>query len=539
MLKKYLHAIPYLILALTAFAVSAIMNGDVTRRVMGMLDMALNGELVGMKLLVPELIIRAILLVPLSIIASILNSFYRRKANASLKKYYITKVFGKNIAEFQKENNAKYLSAMTNDLNTLDNNLITCIYTVSSGTVSFLVGIWLLSIVDARMILLAVVIIIINLTISILTRKPTKKAYKERSDLFDVYTSYIKEVLSAFHIVKNYNLQEKVTLDYNTKSEEIQHKGYIIERMLSFIFGSQHLFINGSMNGVVCAIGYLAILGKITPGGLMLVIEGIQRMMWPLFHISENLAKLFTSGDLIKKIEKTLENDNKYVETVDLPEFKNEIILKDVEFHYEDDVEQTILTDINLTMKRNGKYLIVGPSGGGKSTLLKLLRKYYHPTSGSIMIDGHNLNDVKMEQYYKLVANIEQQVFIFEDTIRNNITLYKDYTQKQVDAAVEASGLSDFVKQQPQGLDTLIYDNGKNISGGERSRIVIARALLDNASILFMDEAFASLDMERAREIEKTILSLKDITVINVSHIIFKDTRELYDKVITVKKTIS
>jgi ABC-type multidrug transport system fused ATPase/permease subunit len=195
-----------------------------------------------------------------------------------------------------------------------------------------------------------------------------------------------------------------------------------------------------------------------------------------------------------------------------------------------------VLNDINLQFKKNGKYLIVGPSGG-KSTLLKLFRKYFSPTWGSIAVDGHNMKDVKREQYFSLVANIEQQVFIFEDTIRNNITLYKDYTTDEIEDAVKAAGLNDFVHNLPQGLDTVIYDNGRNISGGERSRIVIARALLNKASILFMDEAFASLDMERAREIEKTILNLKDITVINVSHVIFSDTKNKYDRVITVKKT--
>ena len=355
--------------------------------------------------------------------------------------------------------------------------------------------------------------------------------------MFDGYTSYIKEVLSAFHIVKNYNLQDKVTGDYYEKSDAIQHKGYLIERMLSFIFASQNFFMSSSFYGVICGIGYMVITGKISAGGLLLVVEGIQRMMWPLFEISEALPKIFTTKDLLKKIDQTLENSDTHVETLDLPEFKHEIVFDQVEFGYEDG-EQLTLADVNLTIKKNGKYLIVGPSGGGKSTLLKLFRKYFQPTGGRIAIDGNDLKDIKREQYYKLVANIEQQVFIFEDTIKNNITLYKDYTEEEITQAIEAAGLSDFVKKLPEGLNSIIYDNGKNISGGERSRIVIARALLSKASILFMDEAFASLDMERAREIEKTILGLKDITVINVSHVIFKDTRDLYDRVITVKKGI-
>jgi len=537
MLKKYYRILPYLLLALVVTAASAILDGIVTIKMMKLLDYALNGNMQTMKQKAPELIILAVCMVPLGILVAMANNFYKRKANVSLKKYYVTKVFGKNIAEFQKENNAKYLSAMTNDFDTLENNLIVGIHSVCSGVVSFLVGIWILSTVDVRMILMAFIIIVINLIISMVTTKPTKKAYKERSDMFDGYTSYIKEILSAFHIVKNYNLQDRVTESYNRKSDEIQHKGFLIERMLTFIYSTQHLFINGSLYGVICGIGYLAVIGKVTPGGLLLVVEGIQRMMWPLFNISENLPKLFTSGDLIRKLEKTLENTDTYVETVDLVEFKQEIEFKNVEFSY-DDEEQLILSDINLKIRKNGKYLIVGPSGGGKSTLLKLFRKYFNPSSGKIFIDGHELKDVKREQYFKLVANIEQQVFIFEDTIKNNITLYKEYTDQEITAALEASGLTDFVKQLPEGLNSIIYDNGKNISGGERSRIVIARALLNKASILFMDEAFASLDMERAREIEKTILGLKDITVINVSHVIFKDTRELYDRVITVKRTI-
>jgi ABC-type multidrug transport system fused ATPase/permease subunit len=426
---------------------------------------------------------------------------------------------------------------MTNDFNTLEKNLIEGVYTIGNCMVKFIVGAWLLSTVDPRMILLAVVIIAVNLCLSLITSKPTKKAYKERSDMFDGYTSYIKEILSAFHIVKNYNLQDKVTEDYYEKSDAIQHKGFLIERMLSFIFASENFFTSASIYGLVCGVGYLVIIGKVTAGGLLLVVNGIEKMMWPLYELSEALPKIFTTGDLIHKMEKTLENSDTYIETIEIPEFKESIEFQNVQFSY-DEAEQLTLKDIDLKIKKNGKYLIVGPSGGGKSTLLKLFRKYFNPTDGKIYLDGNDLRDVKRESYYKLVANIEQQVFIFEDTVKNNITLYKDYSEEEVNSAIDAAGLTDFVAGLPDGLNSVIYDNGKNISGGERSRIVIARALLSKASILFMDEAFASLDMERAREIEKTILGLKDITVINVSHIIFKDTKDLYDRVITVKKGI-
>jgi ABC-type multidrug transport system fused ATPase/permease subunit len=536
MLKRLYKVAPFLILALTVSAATSILDGIVTKNMMGLLDYAMKGDLDTLGRKAPWLLLTSLALVPLGILEVMTNYLYRRKTNMNLKTYYITKVFDKKISEFQKENTAKYLSAMTNDFNTLELNLVAGIHTVCMHFVIFLVGIWLLSTVDKRMILLAIVIIAINLIITLVTSRPTKKAYKERSDLFETYTAYIKEVLSAFHIVKNYNLQDRVTDDYYEKSEEIQHKGFLIERMMSFIFASQNFTMSLSIYGIICGVGYMALKGNITPGGMLLVVQGIERMNWPIFEISENLPKLFTSGNIIKKIEDSLKNSDMYEETVPLEEFKDKIEFKDVAFHYDDD-DRLILTDINLEFKKNGKYLIVGPSGGGKSTLLKLFRKYFNPTKGDILIDGHNMKDVKREDYFHKIANIEQQVFLFEDTVRNNITLYKEYSEEEIRQAIQMSGLSDFVENLPEGLDTIIYDNGRNISGGERSRIVIARALLSKASILFMDEAFASLDMERAKEIEKTILGFKDITVINVSHVIFKDTKDQYDRVITIKKT--
>jgi ATP-binding cassette subfamily C protein len=188
-----------------------------------------------------------------------------------------------------------------------------------------------------------------------------------------------------------------------------------------------------------------------------------------------------------------------------------------------------------MTFEKGGKYLIIGPSGGGKSTVLKLLRKYFNPTEGSITIDGNQLNDIRKEPYFSHIANIEQNVFLFEDTLRNNLTLYKPYTDEEITEAIRRAGLSDFVSQLPKGLNTMIYDNGKNISGGERSRIAIARGLLNKADIVFLDEAFANLDSSNVTAIEKSILDLKEVTIINVSHVIIKEHLPLYDQVYVIK----
>jgi len=198
--------------------------------------------------------------------------------------------------------------------------------------------------------------------------------------------------------------------------------------------------------------------------------------------------------------------------------------------------EQPRLPKIDVTIERGQKIAVVGYNGVGKSTLLKLLRKYFSPQNGDVFVDGMPLKDIIKTSYFSHISNVEQQVFLFEDTIRNNITLYKDYSDEEVYAAINQAGLRDFLVPHPQGLETMIYDNGKNISGGEKSRIAIARGLLHKADIIFLDEAFASLDSTVAKEIENTILRLEGITVINVSHVVFEESKDRYHDIFMVKE---
>ncbi len=180
--------------------------------------------------------------------------------------------------------------------------------------------------------------------------------------------------------------------------------------------------------------------------------------------------------------------------------------------------------------------MLVGPSGGGKSTVLRLLRKYFKPDQGQILLDGTDLARIDRTDYYQHLANVEQQVFLFDDSLRNNLTLFKSYTEEEIMAAVRGAGLLPFLAARPEGLDYKIEDNGQNLSGGERARIAIARGLIARAGLLLLDEAFASLDEEVARGIEKTLLELEGVTLISVSHVIFSDTAPLYDGVFEVKR---
>lgn len=527
---------PFLTIALIVALCTAVLEGLITINMMNIIDATMAGN---NNLLIAEgkkLLITAVILLPISILLSYTKGLYKIKALISTKGTFIEGIFNKNINEFQKDNNAKYISSLTNDMNTVETSYIDGIFEIGLNIVYFVVAFIIIASVSPYALGIGIFISVISTIISMLLGKPLQKHQSHRSELFEGYTTYIKEVLSAFHIIKSNNLSLKVQDDFYSKSEDIQHKGYVIDKIHSYIMAIQYFTINLSFFGLVAIAVFMSIKGLLTFGGVILIINNMNKVMEPLMQFSEWLPKILSVKVLFKKMDEVLINQDNYIETLDMDTFKESIEFNDVSFSYEG---TEVFKDISLSIKKGNKYLVVGPSGGGKSTLLKLLRKYFIPQNGDILIDGKNLKDVTKRSYFSNISNVEQQVFLFEDTLKNNITLYKDYSEEEIYFAIEKAGLQDFVMGLPNGIDTMILDNGKNISGGEKSRVAIARGLLTKSDIIFLDEAFASLDSKVAKEIENTLLSLEGITVVNVSHVIFEETRKRYDKVLVVKnKTV-
>lgn len=531
MRKSIKKAFPYLLLAFGVIVCSAILEGYLSIYMMKIVDSTIGGNKDLFKEQAKTLLIIAALLLPTSILSSYTLGLYKKKALVAIKGDYIKEVFDKNINEFQRDNNAKYLSAITNDMNTIEINYINGILEAGRNIIRFILAVAIIAFISPWALAIGLGISILSTLLAVFLGKPLQKHHNQRSELFEGYTSYIKEVLGAFHIIKSNDLSNKVYKDFYGKSKDIQEKGYLIDKIYTYFSAAENFLISTSFLGITAIVIYMSLIGKVTFGGVVLIVNNLEKLIFPIMEFVEWIPKIFSVKTIFTKLEDTLLNQGDYKETLELENFNNSIKIKDLSFSYEDN---NVLNNISLELKKGEKYLIIGPSGGGKSTLLKLLRKYFNPNKGAIYIDDNNLMDITKESYFKNISNVEQQVFLFEDTLRNNITLYKEYTEEEINDVIDKSGLKEFVEGLPKGLDTMIYDNGKNISGGERSRVAIARGLLSKSNIIFLDEAFASLDTKVAKEIEETLLDLEDITVINVSHIIFEDTKEKYDGIFKI-----
>lgn len=184
---------------------------------------------------------------------------------------------------------------------------------------------------------------------------------------------------------------------------------------------------------------------------------------------------------------------------------------------------------------KNKKYAIVGESGSGKSTLVKLLLNYYNTYSGNIYIDNKDVMNIKEENIFNLISMIQQDVFIFDDTIRNNVTLFKEYSDDEVKCALNKVVLISAIDLLKDNLETNMGENGANFSGGQKQRIALARAIVKKCPIIILDEATASLDNETAYKIEKSLLDIQDLTLVSITHKLIKENLKMYDEIIYIR----
>lgn len=530
--KTVINSIPYLILVLIASVMVFTVDGFMNIQMMKAIDAVTQMDRGLFQSQLSNLVLLALTLIPTSLALAFAKGLYKKKAMVSGKKFFIEGIFKKDINQFQSENTASYVSALTNDMANIEVNLIDGIYEVVVNFVNFTIGILVIAYVSPIALVAGVLLGIIGMGVSILMGIPLQKHQLKRSEFFKGYTAYIKEFLGAFHIIKANDLSEKVKVDFYNKSKDIQDRGYIIDRIISYVSASQNFLMMFIMYGLLAFSVYLTIKGELTLGGVILVANSMDKILNPLMQISEWVPKIMSTKGILKNVDSLLVCDEVESKFQSFDTFASQLVLNQVGFKYG---ETEVLNQTDLVFEFGKKYLVIGPSGGGKSTLLKLIRKYFQPIDGELLMDQRNIATIGYEDYYRQLANIEQQIFVFEDTLKNNLCLYKNFTDVEIMEAVEKAGLNDFVDKHPDKLERMILDNGKNISGGEKSRIAIARGLLQKARLLILDEALSTLDSHTAKAVEKTLLELRDVTVINVSHVIFEENKNDYDEIYMVK----
>lgn len=461
-----------------------------------------------------------------------IKSSFIHKALAQYKSLAFQNLSEKSISAFSRENTGRYISVLTNDVNSVEENYLKRSFLLLYYILVFFGALGMMFWYSPFLTIAAILLSLFPLVAALLMGNELAAREKAVSDRNESFVAQLKDLLSGFAIIKSFKAEKEAQQIFDVSNrdvEEHKRRRYWWECMLSNV--SQNLCSNVVQFGIFFLGAYLAIRGDITAGTVLIFVNLCNFVVQPINIIPQYWASRKAAKALVEKLAQvTEENAGRSGEAIP-PVLDKAISLDHVTFGYEAD--QPVLRDISLRLEPGKKYAVVGGSGSGKSTLLNLLMGAYDSYGGSITIDGRELREVDTDSLYDLMSLIGQSVFLFDDTIRRNITMFRDFPDGQVESAVKRSGLSELLAQK--GEDYRCGENGVGLSGGERQRVSIARCLLRGAPVLLLDEATASLDNQTAFAVTDAILHLDGLTRVVVTHRLEETLMTQYDEIVVMR----
>lgn len=343
------------------------------------------------------------------------------------------------------------------------------------------------------------------------------------------YIINIKGILEGFEVIKTFGLYNRISEQFTSKNSSLERMKFEFEKVNSSKDVMTGALTQVSQMGAIAVGVYLIFQGEMSVPVLFAGVQIIGGIIYPIEHLSRRYAWIIGTRPLREKHALLLEDAS--VDKIDGVSLKKvgEIKLKDVCFAYQNN---QILRNCSFTFTSGKKYALLGASGSGKSTLLKILMGHYGNYKGQISFGDVDLKKVDLSSLYKFVSAIHQNVFLFDDTLRNNITLYRMTSEEGYNEVLKQSNLCQLASRLEE---CALHDNGSSLSGGEKQRVSVARSLLNQSELLLVDEATASLDKKNALQVYKTLTSLKNVTCIAVTHNRSEEVLSLFDEIIELR----
>lgn len=441
----------------------------------------------------------------------------------------------KNVATFSNEKTATYLSGFTNDMISIKDNYLKNIFNFIQLIIMLIGSLGLMFYYNVYLTLIAILLSILPMLSSILLGG--KLGEKERivSESNEVYVSSLKDILTGFPTIKTFQTEKDVHQQFNTISQTLEENRKNTNKTKELIEGI------GSLTGIIAQVGVMLIgayfvitdSNNLTIGMVIAFTNLMNLVIQPLAVIPKILGERKAAKELIVKLAKNLNNNIVENGTKVLEKGANPPIIRMKNVSYYHEGGNIGVSNVSFKLDSGKIYGIVGGSGSGKSTLLNLIMKSKPNYSGEIFLDDLELQKLTSQSLYNSISLIQQEVFLFDTTIENNVTMFKEFPQKEIDKALSISGLSKLIELK--GKDFLVGENGKNLSGGERQRIAIARALIRDNSVILVDEVTSALDNHTAQQINETLINLQGTTRIIVTHRFENQILDQFDEILVMK----
>ena len=463
----------------------------------------------------------------------------RNKLVRQIMSRYKNKVFqsilDRDYRDFSKEKSGKFISVLTENMKKIEQDYLHQYFNISKNLSLMIFSLLAMFIGNWFLTLLVIIASIIPMMISGFIGQKSASLQKRAMIADQKYLAKVKDILAGFLVIKSFNVKEAIRQDYRNESEKLDE--------IYFMKGKFDVLANviSQLSGMIVflvAFGggmYLVFNGYTTIGSVTAIVQLVNFVVMPLNEIGMGMSKFREGQATLNAFEV---KDVSELQTGETKEYFDDVIsFSNIDFSYPN-TEENIFNHLSLKIQKGEKIAIVGMSGSGKSTLLNLLLRFYDVTSGHISIDNQDIQAISAESLYNLMTIVQQDVYIFDDTLRANITLNQFFTDEEIKQAVQQSGLESYVLENESGLQALCGENGSNLSGGQKQRLSIARALIRKTPILLLDEATSSLDNKVTTEIENSILEIQDLTVLVVTHKLNKSMLKKYDRILFMKNGV-
>ena len=411
---------------------------------------------------------------------------------------------------FDTKTHGEVLSIITNDIDTLSMNLDQSITQIITSICTIIGILIMMFSISWQMTLISLVILpIAGILVKNIVGKSQKYFQRQQAYLADV-NGQVEEIYGGLNIVKAFNGEEKVVREFERANRKLYHSGWKSQFLSGLMFPVMNFISNVGYVGVAVAGGYLAINGTITVGNIQSFIQYNKQFTQPInqiAQISAMLQSMIAAAERIFEFLEQPEEKDTHKGSIDITNLKGNVTFEHVKFGY--DPETTIINDFNASVHEGQKIAIVGPTGAGKTTMVKLLMRFYDVKDGAILIDGHNIKDFDRGELRKMFGMVLQDTWLFGGTVKDNIKYGKeDATDAQVIEAAKAAHVHHFIKTLPQGYHSMINEESSNISAGQKQLLTIARVILADPKILILDEATSSIDTRTEIQIQAAMDNL-------------------------------
>lgn len=473
------------------------------------------------------------------LVASLANGMFRQKyQNAYLQKaltqfknYVFEKILNQPISNYASGDTGKFISAFSNDLNSIEQHYLIGELNLFVEIVSYIItSIYLLS-MNRELGAILIVSSLVAIAVSFGLGKNVVKHETESSEKASDFVSQTKDLLSGFAVIKGFKAEKEILGVFSKKNidlESTKHRRRASSDTVSIVSNISSI----AVSFIFMSAGFLlAFNGRVSVGIIIGFYEISGNMLSPIRSLGTLYSNRRAANALIDRIGNDLEGANTGKQApVTLRSAPEKIELSQLSYRYHGDIP--VLNHVSCSFERGKSYAIVGASGSGKSTLLKILMGFAPNYSGSAKYGNVELRDVDPDQLLQYISIIQQDVFCFNSSIEDNITIFRSFPEEDLQLAIRNAGLTELCAEK--GNNYLCGEGGCNLSGGERQRVSIARCFLRKTPIILVDEADASLDNETANAVLQTILNMNDTMRIVVTHRLDGPIMRQYDKILVL-----